>query len=168
MTPSVQMMIRRTTALAVVALAALSFANAQTFTISAKSSAGGTIAPSGKIPVPAGGSQTFTITPNTGFEIVKVLANKVDVGLVTSYTFDDVQTKGSIKATFKVQTFTVTFSATGNVKISPSGTTTLSYGKKSTVTVTPLGGPRAPRCSRWMATRWRSRRRGRATSTSSR
>ena len=135
--------IPRATSLIAVVLAAFSFASAQTFVIKAKSTAGGTISPSGSVTVQAGADQTFTISPNTGFSITKVVANRVDLGAVTSYTFVNVQKKGAIKAAFKIQSFPVTFSASSGVRISPSGTKTFKYGKLVKVSVTPPAGSTA-------------------------
>ena len=46
-------------------------------TITASAGGGGTIAPSGAVIVNEGGSQTFTITPNTGFSTASVLVDGV-------------------------------------------------------------------------------------------
>lgn len=70
------------------------------FTITATAGANGSITPSGKVSVEAGGSQTFTITPNEGYEIADVLVDGVSVGAVSSYTFSGVQANRTIEATF--------------------------------------------------------------------
>jgi len=73
-----------------------------TFIISAAASPffGGSISPSGYISVNYLDSQTFNITPNTGFHIVDVLVNGHYVGAVSSYTFKDVQAANTISAIF--------------------------------------------------------------------
>jgi hypothetical protein len=61
---------------------------------------GGTISPPGTILVNQGGSQTYTITPNSGFKISEVLVDNVSVGVPSSYTFNKVTTVHTIAATF--------------------------------------------------------------------
>ncbi|MDR0295035.1 MAG: carboxypeptidase regulatory-like domain-containing protein [Prevotellaceae bacterium] len=63
----------------------------------------GTIAPSGSVTVALGSSQSFTITPNTGFRISEVLIDGYnDAAAITagSYTFTNVTTDHSIVASF--------------------------------------------------------------------
>lgn len=48
-------------------------ASVVTYTITASAGAGGTIDPSGQVTVQAGANQTFAVTPNTGFQIKRVL-----------------------------------------------------------------------------------------------
>jgi PKD repeat protein len=73
---------------------------AKTYTITASAGTGGTIAPSGSVKVSSGDSQTFTITPDTGYRIVEVLVDGGSVGAVTSYTFINVVADHSIAASF--------------------------------------------------------------------
>ena len=47
--------------------------SAVTYTITATADSGGTINPSGEVTVQAGANQTFAVTPNTGFQIKRVL-----------------------------------------------------------------------------------------------
>ena len=128
----------RVAVLAAVVLATLSIASAQTMlTITASAGPGGQISPNGKVSVPKGGSQLFTITPITGYDILKVLVNGKSMGAVASYTLDNVQKNSTIKALFKIKTFSLTFSAADGVKIVPSGSKTYKYGAVVKVTVTP-------------------------------
>ncbi len=71
-----------------------------TFNISASAGAGGSISPNGFVSVNYGGNQTFTITPNTGYNIVDVSVYGASVGAVSSYTFKNVQAANTILATF--------------------------------------------------------------------
>ena len=64
---------------------------------------GGSIAPSGKLLVAKGQSLTYTITPKSGFAILAVAVDGVQVGPVSSYTFTNVQGPHVIAAAF-VQT----------------------------------------------------------------
>jgi hypothetical protein len=72
----------------------------KTFTITASAGTGGTISPSGAVSVPYGYAKYFSIRPNTGYKISKVLVNGVSVGAVTSYRFDNVINNHTISATF--------------------------------------------------------------------
>jgi hypothetical protein len=70
-------------------------------TIIATAGPNGTITPSGFITVDLGGSQTFTITPNTGYRISDVEVDGVMLGVTKSYTFSNVTSDHTIHATFK-------------------------------------------------------------------
>ncbi|MGE5807887.1 MAG: Ig-like domain-containing protein, partial [Nitrospirota bacterium] len=60
---------------------------AKTHTITALSDSKGTITPSSTMTVNDGGSQTFTFTPNTGYQIVDVVVDGKSVGVPASGTF---------------------------------------------------------------------------------
>lgn len=77
-----------------------------TYTISATSGTGGTISPNGNVSVAAGGNQTFTITPSSGYAIDRVTVNGTSVGAVSSYSFTNVQANGTIAASFRTATAT--------------------------------------------------------------
>ena len=64
---------------------------------------GGTISPSGVTTVARGSSLTYTITPKTGFAILAVAVDGVQVGPVSTYTFSDIKEGHAIAAAF-VQT----------------------------------------------------------------
>ncbi len=64
---------------------------------------GGSIAPSGKVNVLYGQNITYTITPKSGFAILAVAVDGVQVGPVSQYTFYNVQGPHAIAAAF-VQT----------------------------------------------------------------
>jgi methionine-rich copper-binding protein CopC len=125
-------------------------ANTTVYTIVASAGTGsaaanGTISPSGTITVSAGGSQTFTITPNAGYKVLAVLVDGVPAGAVSSYTFSSVSANHSIKAIFAPQAFSIiasagTGSAAANGTISPSGRIILPAGGSQTFTITPNNG----------------------------
>ena len=69
-------------------------------TIAASAGSNGTISPSGAISVNSGGSQTFTITPATGYQTASVLIDGASVGALASYTFSDVTANHTISASF--------------------------------------------------------------------
>ena len=58
-----------------------------------------------------GASQTFTITPATGYQVASVTVDGTSVGAVTSYTFPNVTANHTIAATFALNTYTITPSA---------------------------------------------------------
>lgn len=62
---------------------------------------GGTVSPAGNIQIKYGSSQTFTITPDDGYEVADVLVDGKSVGAVTSYTFEAVTENHTISAIFK-------------------------------------------------------------------
>ena len=71
------------------------------YTITSTTGANGSISPSGTVKVVSGGSQTFTITPATGYEIDTLKVDGSAVSSVTSYTFNNVDKAHTIEATFK-------------------------------------------------------------------
>ncbi|OPY90383.1 MAG: hypothetical protein A4E72_00690 [Syntrophus sp. PtaU1.Bin208] len=64
------------------------------------SGTGGSIYPSGSVSVSAGGTCAFQIRPSTGFKIIRVLVDGINVGTPTSYTFSDVQANHTIVVLF--------------------------------------------------------------------
>jgi hypothetical protein len=111
-----------------------------TYTITASAGANGTISPSGAVIVNAGASQTFTITPSTGYKVSGVLVDGASVGSVTSYTFSNVTAAHTIAASFSLLTYTITASAGAGGAISPSGAVSVNYGASQTFTITPNSG----------------------------
>lgn len=75
--------------------------SANTFKIDSTASTGGSISPSGRATVAQGSNVTYTITPNSGYQIDRVLVDGYSVGAVSSYTFNNVTTAHTIKAVFK-------------------------------------------------------------------
>ena len=111
-----------------------------TFTITATAGANGTISPAGAQTVDYGGSQTFTITPATGYHVADVLVDGNSVGPVTGRTFTNVTANHTISASFAIDAFTITATAGANGTISPAGTQTLNYGGSQAFTITPATG----------------------------
>ena len=60
----------------------------------------GSVSPSGWANVPIGGDQTFTITPDKGYAVAKVLIDGQSVGAVTSYTFRGITEGHTIEVIF--------------------------------------------------------------------
>jgi hypothetical protein len=75
------------------------------YSISASAGAGGSISPLGEIQVLAGGSQTFTISPNIGYLISQVTVDGQNQGAINSYTFTNIQSNHIITTSFIASTF---------------------------------------------------------------
>ncbi len=115
-----------------------------TYSIKASAGANGTISPAGITTVSFGGSQTYTITNETGYYILDVAVDSISKGSVTSYTFTSVHEKHEIYARFAKLTPLTEVSITGTPQVGstltvnltpPSATATYQwqYG--------PSGGP---------------------------
>lgn len=75
----------------------------ESFVIAASAQQGGTISPSGNVSVNKGKDQTFTIRPDPGYEIQKVLVDGESVGTAASYTFRNVTARHTIQVWFQLQ-----------------------------------------------------------------
>ncbi|NLI81052.1 MAG: hypothetical protein GX443_05105 [Deltaproteobacteria bacterium] len=71
-----------------------------TYTISSSAGPNGSISPSGSVTVNHGASQSFTITPNSGYKIASLTVDGTTVAATNSYTFSNVTAAHSISATF--------------------------------------------------------------------
>ena len=71
------------------------------FTITAMADEHGSISPSGTVTVKRDGSQSFTITPDSGYRIADVKVDGTSVGAVKSYTFENVTADHTITVTFE-------------------------------------------------------------------
>ncbi|MGD0204416.1 MAG: PKD domain-containing protein [Candidatus Bathyarchaeia archaeon] len=107
-------------------------------TITVTQGANGVIAP-GTITVNYGGSQTFTITPNTGYYIASLSVDGSPVTAASSYTFSNIQASHTITATFAINTYTITVTQGANGVIAP-GTITVDYGATPSFSITPNTG----------------------------
>ena len=114
-------------------------ADTTTYTITASAGTGGTISPAGTVTVSRNASRSFTITPNKGYSIDRVIVDGSSVGAVSTYTFSNVTANHTISASFKADTtkYTLTInrsgSGTGTVSNNPSG---LSFARGTVVTLT--------------------------------
>jgi hypothetical protein len=116
----------------------------KTYTITASAGTGGSISPSGIRTVYARTSQTFTITPYSGYTISNITVDGASVGARSTYTFTNVTANHRIQASFRsvsgstTYTLTITTAGTGSGKVTanPAGPTYAS-GTQVTLTATP-------------------------------
>jgi hypothetical protein len=121
-------------------LAALALLLSDEIEIIATAGSNGTISPSGRVLVPYGGSQTFTIAPSPGYQIGDVLVDGASVGSVTGYEFSSVSKPATIIAAFVPSQITISATADSYGTISPSGQVLVPYGGSQTFTITPSPG----------------------------
>jgi len=93
-----------------------------TYTITASAGVGGSITPSGAVPVNHGSDQAFTIAANAGYRILEVLVNGVAQGPVSDYTFTNVTGNGNTIAASFQKTWTV------SVSVNPAGAGSVTGG----------------------------------------
>ena len=110
--------------------------------ITASAGSGGSISPSGTVAVSHGGSQNFTITPASGYQIADVRVDGVSVGTASTYTFNNVFSDYTISAFFApvFVTYTITASAGSNGGISPSGIIPVEQGTNQSFAFAPAQG----------------------------
>ncbi|HAT68594.1 MAG TPA: hypothetical protein DCS20_03165 [Candidatus Yonathbacteria bacterium] len=113
-----------------------------TFTITSSAGAGGTISPLGVTNAAQGSSQSYTITPDLGYDVATLIIDGSSVATSTSYTFGNVQQNHTIAVTFiqVTPTYTITSTAGTNGTISPLGATVLLQGASQTYTIAPTSG----------------------------
>jgi subtilisin family serine protease len=109
-------------------------------TIVATAGTGGTITPSGSIPVGCSESATFQIAAAACYTIADVVVDGVSIGAQSTYTFNNVQADHTIEASFTLTTYTIDASAGPGGTITPSGAVTVNCGDDQTFTMTPDAG----------------------------
>ena len=101
-------------------------------------SEGGTIIASSSTVIP-GGSVTFTLSPNEGYEVVTVVMNGENITdrfINGIYTIETVRTDITIQATFAVKHFTITCNYNDGGKIM-SSVSDVAYGGNATIIIMP-------------------------------
>lgn len=119
---------------------AASFALNPIITVTATS--GGTITPSGKVSVPYGADQTFTITPDTGYAVADVKVDGKSEGAISSKTLTNVTVKHSLAVKFAASTTTpveypIQLIVGAHGSVSPMITTAKQGTKNLKFTITP-------------------------------
>jgi hypothetical protein len=113
---------------------------ANQFTITATAGSNGSIVPSGAVLVNSGANQAFTITPSACYHVDSLIVDGVNAGALTSYTFTNVTANHTIRAVFRITTYTLTPSAGPNGSISPSSIQTVNCAGSTTFSMTPTTG----------------------------
>ena len=110
------------------------------YTITATAGANGSITPSGAVGVAAGGSQTFTISPSSGYVIDTLKVDGLEVTATTSYTFSEVNSNHTIEVNFKreSQTPDVPDETAPSITTQP-GNATVKVGETATFTIAASG-----------------------------
>jgi hypothetical protein len=112
----------------------------QTEAITVSAGSGGTISPSGTMSVNYGTDQTFTVTPDVGYNAILTVDGHAVVLTNNTYTLTDVTTPHTVVVSFSLQIEAVSASAGSGGMISPSGVVSINYGEGQTFTVTPNAG----------------------------
>ena len=101
--------------------------------------ANGTISPS-SLDVNYGANQTFTFTPNSGYQIASITSTRLgSLGTSSTYTYTNITATDTITATFSKINYTITLIQGSNGTISATKTS-VPYGDSSVVTITPNSG----------------------------
>ncbi|TSC95249.1 MAG: hypothetical protein CEN87_261 [Parcubacteria group bacterium Licking1014_1] len=79
-------------------------ATISSYAITALAEANGSISPNGLTSIISGGSQTYIVAPDAGYQIAEVLVDGISVGAVTTYTFSNVTINHTILVTFSATT----------------------------------------------------------------
>lgn len=108
-----------------------------TFPITATTTFGGSIAPSGVVEVVEGGSQGFTVTPGPHSTLVDLAVDGASVGALSGWTFTNVLAPHTIHATFVVDSLTIVATAGANGSVTPSGNVRVPHGGEPVFSITP-------------------------------
>jgi hypothetical protein len=87
----------------------------QYYTLTALEGSNGSIDPSGSLTVKKGSSQIFTIIPDDGYYISKLLVDGVNIAVVNTFTFNNISDNHTIEASFDIKTDVIN---TGDTEIS--------------------------------------------------
>ena len=109
------------------------------FTVTATAGEGGSVTPTDTV-VNYGDSITIEIAAADCYHVDSVFVDGVYEGVVSSYTFRNIAEDHALRATFSMDTYTLTASVEGNGTITPSGTTAVSCGETVTYSVVPATG----------------------------
>jgi len=105
--------------------------------ITATADSGGVIIPSGIVYVPYGANSSFTIVPDSGYQIADVIIDGDSYGPIAYYEFLTVIEPHTIHATFAPSGLVIIATAGPNGTITPSGAIMVNPGDDTTFTITP-------------------------------
>ncbi len=107
-----------------------------TFAINATSSAHGTIVPAGTISVNQGADQTFTMTADSGYNLVNLRIDGVYTGVSSTHTFTNVTANHSIYASFS-HVYSIAATAGAHGTITPQGNVSVTEGAGRAFAIAP-------------------------------
>ncbi|NLI52950.1 MAG: hypothetical protein GX417_01340, partial [Clostridiales bacterium] len=108
-------------------------------TIRVTTSGSGSVSPSGSaVLVDKFSTPTFTFTPGAGYYVQSVAVDGFNVGGVSSFTFDSVESDRTLSVTFAQQTFSLSSSASAGGTITNSYS--IPYGYTGNFYITPNSG----------------------------
>jgi hypothetical protein len=111
-----------------------------TYTVTASAGANGSVAPLSSV-VNYNGSQLFTASPATGYEVDKWTLDGSDIQTGgNTYTLSTITATHTVAVSFKIMTYTVTASAGANGSVDPTGAVTKDYGSSQLLTASPATG----------------------------
>ena len=110
------------------------------FFIYANAGPDGIIIPSGIDTIPLGANQKFTISPNTGYHVDSVIVDGIKVDSTTSYTFINDSSDHTIKAIFKINSYTILAGSGLHGYILPNGAVNVDYGVSQQFRIAPDSG----------------------------
>jgi predicted outer membrane repeat protein len=117
------------------------------YIITVNATENGEISPNGTVSVPAGNSQTFTITPNSGYKIKDVIVDGESKGAIDSYTFEKISTNHTITAEFERKSsggtttyYTIIAESNQGGSITPNDIVKVKKGSDKTFYINPESG----------------------------
>jgi hypothetical protein len=112
-----------------------------TYQITSQTSAGGTVNPSGTKTYYESENKTYVFTPDYGFRIADVIVDGTSVGIISTYTFNNINSNHTISVVFEaIPVFTIQTSTSGSGSISPSGTISAFEGADTTFQIASVIG----------------------------
>jgi len=108
------------------------------YTITATAGSGGAVTPA-LATVNYGGSQTVSITANTGYHVTGVTVDGASQGALTSYSFANVTAAHEIAASFAINSYTITATAGSGGVVTPASAT-VNNGGSQIVSIAPNAG----------------------------
>jgi hypothetical protein len=122
---------------------------ATSYTLVSSAGANGSISPVGSKTVSTGSTETFTITPNSGYILSQILVDGVAIGvlpvqdaitLTYSYPLAGIVANHTVVANFAPATYNLTVNPVTNATTSISGTTTVAFNATPNIVITPATG----------------------------
>ena len=114
----------------------------QTKIVTASAGAGGSITPTGAVPVTYGQTQQFTATFDPGYATQSILWNSVAQTVANPYTTPAVTGDSTLEYSFYQPGVDCTVTSSGNVSVQPFGTVHVAYGGGLLLVIKPNSGYR--------------------------